>query len=313
MRDVTRDDLIRQLGGEVVSPGASTVDIAVAESLLGVTFPPGLLRLLRLSNGLRLGATVVHDLDEITARSQEPDVLFQLPDHLVIGVAGTGRSLVMHVNNDTVLDVPDSPWDGGDMHQSAMEPLDLFLRYGGVPLREREPYSSLPGATNARDHALRAGRAAASEITHTDVTRNVGALTGDSCLGQVAVYGIADREAARVQYEHSEDVFLRLCPPPCPVAGGEEDYVTLWNEIADQLRPDVDGAAAGKDLPDFTDVDGLSITAGTVRTVLFGYTAEMFARGLSPDVPTPVTSMLAVLRAGHLPIGVDCAGRVLVY
>lgn len=313
MHDLTRDDLIRRLGEEAVLPGASTVDIAVAESLLGVTFPPGLLRLLRLSNGLRLGATVVHDLEGIAARSQEPDVLFQLPDHLVIGVAGTGRSLVMHVNHDTVCEVPDSPWDGGDMHQSASEPLDLFLRYGGVPLREREPYSSLPGATRARDHALSAGRAAAAEIARTEVMCNAGTLTGDSYIDQVAVHGIADREAARAQYEHAEDIFLSLCWPPCPVPGGEQDYVKLWNEIADQLRPDIDGAAAGKDLPDFADVDGLSITAGTVRTVLFGYTAEVLASELSPNIPTPVASMLTVLRAGHLPVGFDGTGRVLIH
>lgn len=313
MENLTRDDLIRRFGAEAVVPGASTVDIAVGESLLGVTFPRGLLQLLRLSNGLRVGATVVHDLDEIVARSQEPDLLFQLPDHLVVGVAGTGHSLVMHVDHDAVFEVPDSPWDGSDMHQSAMEPLDLFLRYGGVPLREREPYSSLPGAVGARDRALLAGRTAAAEIARAEVTRNVGTLTGDSSLDQVAVYGIADREAARTQYERSEDVFLRLCRPPCPVPGGEEDYGKLWNEIADKLRRDFDAAAAGKDLPNFTDMDGQSITAGTIRTVLFGYTAEAFASGLCPDIPTPVTSMLTVLRAGHLPVGFDGAGRVLIY
>ncbi|MBO1901277.1 SMI1/KNR4 family protein [Leucobacter weissii] len=312
VRDLTRDDLIRRLGRGAVRPGAAEVDLAVAESLLGVTLPAGLVRLLRLSNGLRVGVTEVHDVDRIIARSQEPDVQFRLPSHLVIGVAGAGRSVVMHTNRDAVSEVPDDPWDGGDMHQSAAEPLDLFLRYGGVPLGEREPYASIPGAVAARDRALSAGREAATDLARIDVTRNAGTLAGDAIVSGVAVTGLADRDEARARYERSEGLFLNLSPR-CPIPGGDDDYGTLRNEIAARLRPAFVDVATGTSLPGFIDTDGRSIAVDTVTAVLFGYAAEVFAACLAPGVPTPAAAMLAVLGAGHIPLGLDDAGHVVVH
>lgn len=312
MRGLTRNDLIRRVGVDAVRPGAEEVALVVAEALLGATLPDGLVRLLRLSNGLRFGGTAMHDLDGIIARSQDPEVRFQLPGHLVVGVAGAGRSIVMHTNHDAVIEVPDDPWDGSDPHQSATEPLELFLRYGGVPLREREPYASIPGAVAARDRALSAGREAAVGLTRIDVTRNAGTLTGDAILVGVAVTGVADRSEARNLRERSDFLFLNL-GPRCPVPGGDEEYGALRNEIADRLRPDFQNAAAGTTLPGFTDDDGRDIAADTVTAVLFGYTAEVFAAGLAPGIPTPVTAMLTTLRAGHIPLGLIDDGRILVH
>lgn len=58
---------------------------------------------------------------------------------------------------------------------------------------------------------------------------------------------------------------------------------------------------------------GLSITCRHKSELwFFGYTAEVFASDLAPGIPTPVTSILTVLRGDICPLGSTALAAWLV-
>lgn len=135
---------LRSIPGIEVAPPVDEVERAVADALLHVPIPPALVEFLSVSNGVRLGQVEIFDLERITTVTNAAQHSWQLLGTVIVGTVGQGRALVMSASWNEVYEVDDDTWDSRTLELAADSLFDLFVKHGGLALRERERWWAWP-------------------------------------------------------------------------------------------------------------------------------------------------------------------------
>lgn len=304
-----------QRAGALMGPPADEIALAVADALLPSPLPLALRTFLMICDGARLGAIEVFDTDRLIETTDAGAHAWQLPSGtLVVGTAGEGRALVMMSGRDEVNEVDDAPWDVTTVELCADTPLDLFLSRHGVPLRDREPWSELPGL------------AAAIEQVQTSLARDVEALLEigiASRAGQMLPSSLQGfrpvNMSTGIQQLVSEDheMFILNYRPEAPVPG--PSAAAHWAQacealVSERLRDLVRAAPVQGEISEVGRLsdDDLTVTdhvRGLAWLALLGKARDdladiMYSSATSLD-RRPGQKLAQVFLAGHVPVSLD--------
>src|SRR5699024_1748313 len=86
--------------------------------------------------------------DDLPEQNEDQTLAWMLPGFVLIGRTGGNRGLLVHGASEGVLEIPDDPWDGSQLLLCADNPLDLVLRWRGVPLADRPEDWAWPGVAD---------------------------------------------------------------------------------------------------------------------------------------------------------------------
>jgi len=313
---MTREQL-ENLSDVVIAPPTDEVALAVAEALLPVPLPPALRAFLTVCDGAQHGEVEVFGAERITEATNAGRHAWQLPsDTLVIGTAGAGRALVMTGGRDEVDEVDDDPWDARTMKLSADSPLDLFLRHGGVPLRDRARWWALPALGTALDQ------------TQVSLARNIEALLEVGIASRVSAplpsslrgfRQIDVTSGARLLASDEYETFLLNYRPAAPSSGLSARK--QWEQACEAIvshtpRDRIRAAPVSTMIEAMCSVGGedeLTVT-DTIRELawltLLGKAREELAALVGGDDhghDAPLRRLARVFLAGHVPVSLDAA------
>lgn len=312
---MTREQL-EEVAGIALAAPADPVALAVADALLPAPLPPALRSFLVVCDGARAGGVEVFDAERITESTGHGAHSWQLPaDTLVIGTAGPGRALIMTGGRDEVHEVDDDPWDARTVELAADTPLNLFVRHRGMPLKDRPPWSAVPGLGAGIDTT----RTTLARVLEALLDTGIGVRAGAPLPSSLSGFQPVDlATGARLLTSEEYQTFLVNYRPRCPVTGSSarmeweracEAIVTA--DLRDRVRAapvsavvDAVGSVGDDEL---TMAD---IVRELVWLVLLGWAREELARlvgGDDRDDDAPLGRLAHVLLAGHVPVSRDAA------
>lgn len=311
-RIVTRGQLER--AGVLMGQPADEVTLAVADALLPAPLPPALHAFLRVCDGARAGEVEVFGTDRIIEMTNAGAHAWKLPSGtLVVGSAGAGRALVMLGGRDEVDEVDDDPWDVRTVELSADTPLDLFLLHHGVPLRDREPWSTLPALVPALEHARASLTRDVEALIEVGIASRVGEPLPSSLRGvRLIDMSTGARLLASEEYEMFLVNYRPNAPAPGPLAAdhwAQACEAIVSSELRDLVRAaPVTGPMGATGRAGDDEMTVADIVRGLAWLALIGKARDDLADIMrSRDRSRPGRSLAQVFLAGHVPVSLRAA------
>jgi hypothetical protein len=209
----------------------------------------------------------------------------------------------MHRDRDEIMEVDAVPWDARSMEATADTPLELFERYQGTPLRDRDEWWAIPRMAAELD----AARIRLSADARALVEQGIGVRVGMPLAASIAGFTAVDAHTAEDLIGSSEyQMFVVNHRPDPPVAGATA--ATQWQRACNTLAIDTGLRDALRALPLPPSLARMDAEQNSIRDLAFGAllgkAREELAERLGGTVAAdaPGKRLASAYLAGHVPV-----------